>query len=323
MTDNDDYSDDFEDEEHSDGGGKRGGGDEADAGDRKSPEAGGASDGVSEDLANSLPPSCYPDEPRNEYGGGAGGGGGGGGAGGDEGQRSIDGASTLRPSAVGSTAAPPRLHSSPSGRVAIGSPDRQRGGGEDRRRPRTAYRRSYDGSDPNAIAQINWKRGKQIGMGSFGAVHLAINKDDGSFMAVKEMEVFGDAIEQKKVRMEIELMRELEHPNIVRYLGTDVNGDERRRTLFIFCEWVAGGSLQGVVDQFGPLSHTVVSQYTRQMLEGLRYLHDKCIIHRDIKPGNVLVDDIGTCVGCVWTCVDVCGETKREMNTLLCCSTQY
>lgn len=314
MTDNDDYSDDFEDEEHSDGGGKRGGGDEADAGDRKSPEAGGASDGVSEDLANILPPSDYPDEPRNAYGGGADGGGGGGG-GGEE----WDGASTLRPSAVDSTAEPPRLHSSPSRRVAIGSPDRQRGGGEDRRRPRTAYRRSYDGSDPNAIAQINWKRGKQIGMGSFGAVHLALNKDDGSLMAVKEMDIgpVGDSIELKKVRMEVELMRELEHPNIVRYLGTDVNSDERRRKLYIFCEWVAGGSLQGMVDQFGPLSHTVVSQYTRQMLEGLRYLHDKCIIHRDIKPGNVLVDDVGTN-----SCVGGRGEKERDEYVVVCCSTQ-
>ena len=174
------------------------------------------------------------------------------------------------------------------------------------RRPRTAYRRSIDGINSGAMAQINWRRGELIGSGSFGAVHRCLNLDDGSFMAVKEMDVGmlagghgghgggrdEDSNELKKLRMEVELMRELEHPNIVRYLGTDVS--EKDRKLYIFTEWVAAGSIQHMINQFGPLSLAVVSQYTRQMLLGLQYLHSMRIIHRDIKPGNVLVDDVGT-----------------------------
>jgi tRNA A-37 threonylcarbamoyl transferase component Bud32 len=49
-----------------------------------------------------------------------------------------------------------------------------------------------------------------------------------------------------------------------------------------------------LIKKFGALSESVVRNYTRQMLNGLIYLHSKGIIHRDIKPANVLVDERGT-----------------------------
>jgi len=91
---------------------------------------------------------------------------------------------------------------------------------------------------------------------------------------------------------EIELLRSLHHPNIVTYLGTDVCDDDQ--TLYIFTEWVPGGSIQALVTKFGRLSEAIVRKYVAQLLVGLNYLHGQQVLHRDIKAANILVDDRGT-----------------------------
>ncbi len=78
---------------------------------------------------------------------------------------------------------------------------------------------------------------------------------------------------------EIELMQELSHPNIVRYLGSE----RREDTLNIFMEFVSGGSIASMLQKFSAFPEKVVASFTKQILEGLRYLHAKRIIHRDLK----------------------------------------
>jgi len=91
---------------------------------------------------------------------------------------------------------------------------------------------------------------------------------------------------------EIELLRSLQHPNIVTYLGTDIC--DENKLLYIFTEWVPGGSIQALVTKFGRLSEAIVRKYVAQLLVGLKYLHEQRVIHRDIKSANILVDDRGT-----------------------------
>jgi len=91
---------------------------------------------------------------------------------------------------------------------------------------------------------------------------------------------------------EIQLMRGLSHRNIVEYLGAFVDSDSFY--LYIFQEWVPGGSVSELLKTFGAFPLNVVKNYTRQILHGLAYLHHNGIIHRDIKGGNILVDDDGT-----------------------------
>ena len=65
--------------------------------------------------------------------------------------------------------------------------------------------------------------------------------------------------------------------------------------LSIFLEHMPGGSIAELVSRFGKLDESVIRKYTREVLEGLIYLHDKGIIHRDIKGQNILVDNHGVC----------------------------
>lgn len=106
------------------------------------------------------------------------------------------------------------------------------------------------------------------------------------------MNIIDKSSEVKNLIQEIRLMSVLSHKNIVQYLGSWV--DEEQGCLYIFQEWVPGGSVAHLLKQFGPFSVTTVRFYTRQILAGLQYLHNNSIVHRDIKGGNILVDDSGT-----------------------------
>ena len=83
------------------------------------------------------------------------------------------------------------------------------------------------------------------------------------------------------------MLRSLEHPNIVQYLGTETT----KKYLFVFMEFCAGGSVQQAIRKWGALCEAVVRRYTLQILEGLCFLHRAKIAHRDIKPSNLLLHD--------------------------------
>eukprot|EP00033_Pygsuia_biforma_P004368 GCRY01004787.1.p1 GENE.GCRY01004787.1~~GCRY01004787.1.p1 ORF type:complete len:973 (-),score=205.38 GCRY01004787.1:29-2947(-) len=140
---------------------------------------------------------------------------------------------------------------------------------------------------------IKWSRGPVLGRGTFGVTYLGMDQHTGTLLAVKELTLTGSLKscrnQVQSVQQEIGLMKKLHHPNIVRYIGTQQEGPQLR----IFIEYIAGGSLRSILSSFGKLPETVVNVYTRQILEGLAYLHSQHIIHRDIKAANVLVDHHG------------------------------
>ncbi|KAM3395451.1 mitogen-activated protein kinase kinase kinase 1 [Capsicum galapagoense] len=137
-----------------------------------------------------------------------------------------------------------------------------------------------------------WDKGELLGRGSFGSVYEGIS-EDGFFFAVKEVSLLdqGDGGRQSlyQLEQEIELLSQFEHENIVRYYGTDKNDSK----LYIFLELVTQGSLLKLYQKYH-LRDSQVSAYTRQILHGLKYLHDRNVVHRDIKCANILVDANGS-----------------------------
>jgi len=143
------------------------------------------------------------------------------------------------------------------------------------------------------VRKGRWKQGNKIGNGSFGTVFMGMNQSSGTLMAIKSMPLFNaDAKDVMDLQSEIDIMRKLSHPNIVRYFGAELNEEEG--VLNIFQEWVPGGSIATLLNKMGAFSIPVVRSYLRQVLLGLEYLHGHRIIHRDIKGGNILVDNYGT-----------------------------
>ncbi|KAL9816715.1 putative mitogen-activated protein kinase kinase kinase STE-STE11 family [Arabidopsis thaliana] len=138
----------------------------------------------------------------------------------------------------------------------------------------------------------SWLKGQLLGRGSFASVYEAIS-EDGDFFAVKEVSLLDQGIQAQEciqqLEGEIALLSQLQHQNIVRYRGTAKDVSK----LYIFLELVTQGSVQKLYERY-QLSYTVVSLYTRQILAGLNYLHDKGFVHRDIKCANMLVDANGT-----------------------------
>ncbi len=82
----------------------------------------------------------------------------------------------------------------------------------------------------------------------------------------------------------------LDHPNLVRAHDIDRDADHH----FLVLEYVDGVSLYEVVRRHGPLSVTLACHYVRQAALGLQHAHEAGLVHRDVKPGNLLLDRQGT-----------------------------
>uniref|UniRef100_A0A8C0C5U9 Mitogen-activated protein kinase kinase kinase 19 n=1 Tax=Balaenoptera musculus TaxID=9771 RepID=A0A8C0C5U9_BALMU len=95
--------------------------------------------------------------------------------------------------------------------------------------------------------------------------------------------------EYRKLQEEVDLLKALKHVNTVAYLGTCLE----ENIVSIFMEFVPGGSVSSIINRFGPLPEMVFCKYTKQILQGVAYLHENCVVHRDIKGNNIMLMPTG------------------------------
>lgn len=141
-------------------------------------------------------------------------------------------------------------------------------------------------------AELTVELHRQIGFGGASRVYLGVIKGTGEIVAVKKVSLKSGKISRKVVKLEIDILRKLNHLNLVQYRGYKMT----KKECYIVLEYVAGGSLDQHLSETGALDEERAAYIISQVLYGLEYLHTKRILHRDIKPGNILIGEDGRTV---------------------------
>jgi len=126
-----------------------------------------------------------------------------------------------------------------------------------------------------------------IGEGTYGKVRKARRRHDGQFVAMKEMKVGADddGIPSTAIR-EIAILKELEHDNIVRLIEVFC----KPGGLVLVCELMETDLKKHMRALDGRLTPGAVKDFARQLLLGIEFCHAHRVIHRDLKPQNLLID---------------------------------
>lgn len=130
---------------------------------------------------------------------------------------------------------------------------------------------------------------RELGRGGMGTVHLARRLSDGLEVALKMVNNAGNASGAQIARFlrEASILEQLDHPNIVRFLEM---GEAHGRPFFAM-DYVAGVSAAKLVKGKSPLPVKSAVRIVTQVLRGLEHAHERRFVHRDIKPGNILIGE--------------------------------
>ncbi|OXB81135.1 UNVERIFIED_CONTAM: hypothetical protein H355_005065, partial [Colinus virginianus] len=146
-------------------------------------------------------------------------------------------------------------------------------------------------AEPMEAFQQAFQKVEKIGEGTYGVVYKARNKCTGQLVALKKIRLDAETegVPSTAIR-EISLLKELKHPNIVRLL--DVLHTQKK--LYLVFEYL-NQDLKKYIDssQTGEFPLSLVKNYLFQLLQGVSFCHSHRVIHRDLKPQNLLINEAG------------------------------
>uniref|UniRef100_A0A3P9HXM4 non-specific serine/threonine protein kinase n=1 Tax=Oryzias latipes TaxID=8090 RepID=A0A3P9HXM4_ORYLA len=146
-------------------------------------------------------------------------------------------------------------------------------------------KKQYEHVHRDANPEEIWEIIGELGDGAFGKVFKAQNKQNGTLAAAKVIDTKSED-ELEDYMVEIDILASCDHPHIVKLL--DAFYFEAK--LWILIEFCAGGAVDAIMLELErPLTEPQIRVVCKQTLEALVYLHERKIIHRDLKAGNILL----------------------------------
>jgi serine/threonine protein kinase len=124
-----------------------------------------------------------------------------------------------------------------------------------------------------------------LGRGSYGTIEKAKNVHDGKIVCIKTQEFQDDHNILKFLQQESHILFGLDHPNIVKYFRSFVENNR----YYIVLEYIDGVNLEQFLVKNGILNEQQALYYFIQLLSALKYCHDNKVIHRDVKPQNIMI----------------------------------
>lgn len=128
----------------------------------------------------------------------------------------------------------------------------------------------------------------EVGRGGMGVVHLGLDPS-GRAVAVKVLHphVAADPAARARLAREVAHLSRIDHPRVARIVGADVDGPQP----YVVTRFVPGRALDHHVSREGPLRGDALLALARDLSDALGAVHGAGLVHRDLKPGNVLLDD--------------------------------
>ena len=132
---------------------------------------------------------------------------------------------------------------------------------------------------------------KPLGSGSYGKVFRATNKEDKEHViAIKVIKKVGMTDRDLMgLQREVSIMNSIDHPNIVKYYETYND----HKFIYLCMELCTGGELFKKIEQENKINESIAAKYMIKLVSALQHCHSQGIVHRDIKPDNIMLDSRG------------------------------
>ncbi|XP_061379039.1 cyclin-dependent kinase-like 1 [Danaus plexippus] len=151
-------------------------------------------------------------------------------------------------------------------------------------------RRSLSPSTPRSRAMDKYEQLAVVGEGSYGVVLKCRRRDTGQLVAIKKfLETEDDAAVRKMALREIRMLKKLHHDHLVNMIEVF----RRKRRFYLVFEYLDHTLLDELEAAPSGLGEDTAKRHLYQLLKGVDYCHQNSIIHRDVKPENVLVSNNG------------------------------
>ena len=131
----------------------------------------------------------------------------------------------------------------------------------------------------------------KIGSGAMGAVYKAVQEPKNRPAAIKVItgEQSAKSKATERFKRESDILQQFRHPNIVRFLAVG----RSQGTLYFAMEYVAGGTLEDLLEKRGALPWQEAVDLGIQLCDALHYAHEHGVVHRDLKPSNLMITEQG------------------------------